>query len=362
MTALDPHTRPCPACHHIGFTRPVYHATFAPIAGVTAINSYSVGTCPRCGMLFAKGIPSQEDLDAYYATSSKYTAVSAEDQKRHELTLSLLLRNTSPAKNPNHQVADIGSGAGGLAPLLEKAGWTVVNVPDGATLERLATGRHIFQGAVLSGVLEHIADVDTFLANVADLLCATDGWLHVEVPYLAYWVAASSAPFQEFSSEHINFFGPRTLGLALERHGFRVVSVTHNVVRQAPGQSSPNLVMFARFDRDRDTRSALRYIEHSRDIARMRWQPAFAGLPGEFVVWGCGTVARRLWERLEASGAVLATDSNTAYHGHTIGHTRIVPPAEAAVTGLPVVIVVSSDPAPVMEQATDAGFQVAIAL
>ena len=80
-------------------------------------NGYNVVVCTKCGAGFADGIPSQADLDRYYAEQSKYTydhadgAESSWDLKRFEATVGQIAHYF---KSPNARILDIGCATGGL--------------------------------------------------------------------------------------------------------------------------------------------------------------------------------------------------------------------------------------------------------
>ena len=75
---------------------------------------------------------------------------------------------------------------------------------------------------VLSGVLEHIREVKPALQIMRQML-SDSGMLFIAVPDATGFANCDDAPFQQFSTEHINFFSPVSLANVLGAGGFRPV-------------------------------------------------------------------------------------------------------------------------------------------
>jgi SAM-dependent methyltransferase len=324
---MNPVTRTCPACNDASTPRHlIEHVALEPIIGVTVINSYDVAQCLCCGMIFADRIPDQAAISAYYAKASKYTSVSDSDRKRHQATAEAIRTCLSPRDDA--RILDVGAGAEGLAAALAP-----LHVVSTDTLDHIpglmASLADPFDGVILSGVLEHVADVQHLLRRIRNLLLP-DGWLWIEVPDAGGWPIHGeySAPFQEFSSEHVNYFTDATLVIALFLAGFQVRACRSGSVHQTPTQSAAHLTMWARPRRVDEARAPVeRYLADSTERFQ-RYVDAAHALPNPCILWGVGTLTRRLWPHLKDK-AVLATDHNPAYHGHMIDDICIVAPAEA---------------------------------
>lgn len=329
-------SRPCPCCGADSDSRiPLYKVELAPIEGVTVINDYDVVQCATCGMCYASGIPHQAIVSTYYAAASKYTAVSASDRKRHENTVAAILYQIDPAIDAC--ILDIGAGAGGLAAALRaQRPFSVASVD---TLDQVIP--RDFDGAVLSGVLEHVVDVQPFLRRIRQHL-KPNGWLWVEVPDAGAWpdYVDHAAPFQEFSSEHVNYFTSVSLMTALHNAGFQVEGHRTDSTEQTPTQRAAHLVMWAR---PRALQAARAGVEAYVSMSRKRFDRYIAAaqaIPDQCILWGAGTLTRRLWPQLEPR-TLFVTDSNPAYHGHQIGNCMIIAPFGAAAVardrGIPIV-------------------------
>jgi SAM-dependent methyltransferase len=318
--------RPCPCCGDRDEPMHLIHRVeLAPITGVTVINDYDVAQCTVCGMCFANGIPDQAAVSAYYAAASKYTSVSPSDAARHADTAHAIGETLRPASDAI--ILDVGSGAAGLTNALKPMRVVSADPAEGTVPELLADGT-AFDGAVLSGVLEHVVDVRRLLRKIHNLL-KPDGWLWVEVPNAALFHQYSTGtPLQEFSSEHVNFFTPASLRRTLANAGFAFAEFYVRTVWQTPTQESPTLVMWARaLDFAQVRAPLLNYLDVG-TAAVARYVAAAQALPSPCILWGAGTLTRRLWPHLEAK-ALYVTDSNTAYHGAMVNRTAIIPPVDA---------------------------------
>lgn len=322
------HTRPCPCCGDTDEPRHFLHAVrLAPITGVTVINDYDVAQCTLCGCTFATDIPDQRTVSAYYAAADKYTTVSPTDAARHKKTADAIRQTLRPE---GAIILDVGAGAGGLAAALAEGPMplrvTSVNSLDDLTSDDWSRG---FDGVILSGVLEHVVDVQPLLRQIRRLLMPT-GWLWTEVPDAGGWLMAGpvAAPFQELSSEHITYFTGATLRRTLESAGFQMEGFDQSVIRQTPTQAAAHLTMWARPRDVQDARASIeQYLAASQaDLAR--YIAAAAALPNPCILWGAGTLTRRLWPHLNDKAAFV-TDSNPAYYGRTLGDVPIVSPATA---------------------------------
>jgi hypothetical protein len=198
-----------------------------------------------------------------------------------------------------------------------------------------------FDCLILTGVLEHLHDVDESLQALAGLL-HPGGWIYIEVPDATRYCEWFSAPFQFFSMEHVNFFSPGSLSNLLSRHGFDCLH-TERVKRfLGPRAVEPAVAaMFVlraeaaagKMVYDSETGPALaRYIEESSCLEK-RVHSVISKLAqsGEPVaVWGAGTHTLRLLETsaLGQANLVAFIDSNTRYQGKSLHGIPIVGPGQ----------------------------------
>jgi hypothetical protein len=89
-----------------------------------------------------------------------------------------------------------------------------------------------FDCVVFSHVLEHVLEIPAFFEAACKLL-APGGYLYLETPDATRYKDYLYAPFQEFNTEHINHFSPRSLKNAARRFGFQPVLVERKVIQTA---------------------------------------------------------------------------------------------------------------------------------
>jgi len=126
MEATD--ARPCPVCGGAD-ARPLYRQRFARLSGGNPVSGYDVVVCEACGAGFARGIPSQAELDAYYRDLSKYEnaerggGASPADTARFEA----IARSLAPfVPSSEAAVLDVGCATGGLLAEIRRLGFARV--------------------------------------------------------------------------------------------------------------------------------------------------------------------------------------------------------------------------------------------
>jgi SAM-dependent methyltransferase len=194
-------------------------------------DGYDVVVCRQCGAGFAEGIPSQEELDRYYAGQSKYTydhaggAESPYDFKRFETIADQLIPFLSSREV---RILDVGCATGGLLSVFKQRGFgNVLGIDPSpacapaarrlhgvevrtATLAQLAGWQETFDLILLVGVLEHLRDVQPAVRTVAGRL-KPGGLLYCAQPDVTAFADCVNAPYQQFSVEHVNFFSETSL-------------------------------------------------------------------------------------------------------------------------------------------------------
>jgi 2-polyprenyl-3-methyl-5-hydroxy-6-metoxy-1,4-benzoquinol methylase len=204
---------------------------------------------------------------------------------------------------------------------------------------------------LLCAVLEHLHDPVQAMRDVAGVLVA-DGMVFIEVPDATQFAACVDAPFQQFSTEHISFFSPRSLAELLGRAGFTVHSVEQVVHDWSSGTRGPAIQALFRKGRtaevegvDETTRVALaEYIEASAVIdAKVRARlHEFAVARKPLLVWGTGAHTLRLLRSgaMDGLDIVAFVDSDPNYQGRELAGRHILAPSKLA--GRPEAILVSS--------------------
>jgi SAM-dependent methyltransferase len=350
--------RPCPVCDGIG-SRPLYKQRFAALSWGTSLHGYDVVLCETCGAGFAQGVPSQDDLDAYYRDMSKYEnperggSPSLQDIARFR-AIAGMIAPFVPATDA--RVLEVGCATGGLLHELKRLGFGRamgldpspacalqaralhgVDVRTGTLSERpgnLGT----FDVVILLGVLEHFRDTGPALEALRGLL-GPRGRLFVEVPDVAGFARFLDAPFQQFSLEHLTFFSEISLASLLKRFGFSPLLGVSGARPHSLSSTMPVLSVIAEkgaisagvLPRDEVTGPALSsYVESSFALERTvrRAIDRLVESRQPVIVWGVGTHTAHLLAAcgLGAARIVAFVDSNPRYHGKTLNGVAIESP------------------------------------
>ena len=96
---------------------------------------------------------------------------------------------------------------------------------------------------ILAGVLEHVRDVRLALKKLKKML-SLEGYIFITVPDASRYPEGKDAPFQEFSLEHINFFGPDSLLNLMKITGFKQVSLIQDYDQFQHGQRLLSLMVY----------------------------------------------------------------------------------------------------------------------
>lgn len=363
--------RGCPVCGSAD-RRVVFRQDFATVDRATPITGYDVAICERCGCGYADGIPDQAAFDRYYAEMSKYEyaqrggAESEYDKRRLELIAGIIGRHVT---NSDTRILDIGCASGRLLMNLRERGFGDVTGLDPSptcaataqrlygievkamTLHALSKTAERFDLAILVGVLEHLRDLDMAFAQLRCLL-SSEGRLYVEVPDATAFADWPNAPYQDFSTEHINFFSPTSLRNLMRRHGFEPEFVEQNHREQSYRTVMSNIsavyrmmpeVADAPIELDHETYASLeRYLERSAADERRLLDAIDAVVDGRrrILVWGVGTHTCRLMatSRLAQADIAAFIESNARYHGKALHGRPILPPSALKDRSEPVLV------------------------
>ena len=363
-------SRPCPVCGDDG-RRVMFRQDFAAVDEATPVTGYDVVICTACGAAFADGIPAQDAFDRYYRDMSKYEYAQrggeeSEYDSRRLATIADVIAPQIPAAGA--RILDIGCASGRLLANLRDRGFANVTGLDPSpacaaaaarlygitvrtmTLADIAPTGEQFDVVILVGVLEHLRDLDIAFAQLREIL-APGGLLYVEVPDVTAFADWPNAPFQDFSTEHINFFSPQSLRNLMQRHALSTVFLEQNHREQSFRTVMSNISAFFRKEAAADTTAAFdhesaagleRYIEGCRTADhRLREQiDRVVDASRPILVWGVGTHTSRLMatSRLADANIVAFIESNARYHGKSLNGRPIVSPDELPGRAEPVLI------------------------
>lgn len=318
---------------------------------------YRVTICQFCGAGYADDIPSQVEFDRYYAEMSKYEheyhdgKVSSVDIARFGEIVDL----AAPYVKTGDRIVDIGCATGGLLAEFKRRGFTNLRGYDPSvvccetakrlyeidvvrsTLSGLAAHNESADLVIMTGVLEHLVDVDTSLRQMRGMI-ASPGMIYLEVPDASRFDEWFSAPYQFFSMEHVNFFSPQSLANLMARHGFSAIFVQRVNRFIGPKSVEPAIAGLFKINsgllemiKDLETSPHLRnYINKSAKMEKLVSEKIsfLTRSRTPLAVWGVGTHTLRLLETSELKNANIVSflDSNSRYHGKSLHGITIEDP------------------------------------
>lgn len=364
-------SRECPICLSAD-TEKIYRQRFSEFSEGGLFDGYDVVVCKQCGFGFASDIPDQSKFDEYYKQMSKYENEHLNGQVS-ESALStyraIVETINSILTDKNARILDVGCATGALLAEFKDSGYQnvtgtdpspscartamklygiqVLNMP----ISEIPNFESPFDFLILNSVLEHIHDVNVSLQSLRNLL-KPGGMIWIEVPDATRFSEWTSAAFQQFSMEHINFFSAASLMNLMQKNGFESVGIWHNQ-RQLEATIDPALsTIFRKTEispddftpkHDGETKPALLdYIERSyqADSGVLTKIRTLAESRRDIIVWGVGTHTQRLLATspLAKTNIIAFVDSNPRYQNKMLNGILIIPPQELKGKSEPIVI------------------------
>jgi SAM-dependent methyltransferase len=207
-----------------------------------------------------------------------------------------------------------------------------IRIEFGTLSGRRILGEAPFDAFATRQVLEHVEDMRDFLLTIRDNLRAGAVGL-VEVPNLHKLI--EEARFFDFIPEHVNYFTPRSLGLALQLSGFEVLEVCEV-------QEGESLRALVQWHSPADYEPLVSRIESLRfDIAKFVTGCQLQG--GKVAFWGAGGKGLSMMAIADVSEVQLLVDSDPQKVGlyTPVSHLRVASPEALALQGIDAVIVVA---------------------
>jgi SAM-dependent methyltransferase len=350
-------SRPCPVCGRAS-AEVLFRQSFAALETGGPVQGYDVVLCTTCGTAFADGIPTQSEFDRYYLELSKYEfehrgGKESEDDSHRLKILADLIQPLVPDRDS--RILEVGCANGRLLSYFKEAGYRQimgvdpspacahsartlydVKVETGTVFSFPKPGR-AYDFVVTLGVLEHIEDLRRAVKSIREAMIE-NGRIFVAVPNASNLIVEQDAPFQEFSTEHINFFSPQSLQYAMEAGGFRTIGSASVELELHRGVLTPTICgVFERsaefrteFPYDSTSREGLvRYVSECNAVDdRLRRKIRAALARGPVIVWGVGTHTRRLMANgvLRPSDVSAFVDSNPKYQNRQLAGIPVLSP------------------------------------
>lgn len=323
---------------------------------ISLMDKYDIVVCDSCGFAYADNIPSQADFDNYYATMSKYEFnykdgfVSNDYIDYFTKIVNFLIPHVN---DKNARILDIGCSTGSLLSVFKLKGYSnLVGIDPSPECARItkelynieATANTIsnfapaekFDLIVLSAVLEHLVDFSDSMQKIKALL-EDRGLLFIEVPDAERFSLYISAPFQQFSTEHINYFSQYSIRNLLSSFSFRVIETQQND-HKLNMTTDPDIFCLSqkmyenafKIIRDDVSESSIKnYITQcsTNDLGIKQIIQEKLSNKNKIIVWGVGTHTQRLLgSGLDLSKILFFVDSNPRYTGKKLSGLEIKQP------------------------------------
>ena len=359
--------RSCPICNSLN-RELMYHQNFHNNE-ITIMKSYDVFFCKKCGFTYAGNLPKQQFFDKYYAELSKYefNYKNGVANKQYIEYYSKVFNFIDPhITSRNIKILDIGCSTGGLLSVFKQRGFKEITGIDPSEscaasakyhydLDVIATDilkfkvPYKFDLFILSAVLEHLVEFDVILPKINKML-NDDGLLFIEVPDVERFheFIDQSASFQQFSTEHINYFSRKSLNNLMLKYGFDSIAINQDqnkinaitdpdifsLLKKTPTSS------FVEYE-NISNKKLYQYIDVSakNDIKLKKKLEDKLKNISKIIVWGAGTLTLRLLDTvIDSSKILFFVDSNERYHGKKVNGLEIKSPLEISNYNEPILI------------------------
>jgi SAM-dependent methyltransferase len=322
---------------------------FAELKGVSLFTGYNVVCCFECGGVYADNIPNQKEFEDYYRKLSKYEQTNNQILGgQHYLDKAELLSRGLPDKNAC--ILDIGCGNGYFLYALQKLGYTNLEglepspacarytqtefgIPcmEGMLTQLKSTKQESqYDAIILYGVLEHLVNVSEAIEIISQII-KTNGLLFIGVPNTSDFNPAVNAPYQEFSTEHINYFCLDSLQNLLGQYGFELalLDLLCNPGNIICGFKKTDIIRQIEKE-NRSKTDVMAYIRKSAEIEKTITKTISCCGAEKFVVWGTGTLTLYLLASgiLNTDNIKVFVDSNPHYIGSSFQGILVIGPEE----------------------------------
>ena len=345
--------RACPICRNSGKVTLLYKQEFLLPDDYKGLpDVYNIVECDNCGFIYSDMIASQAIFDNYYENNSKYENLclsSSTGGIKDRTKFEVFYNEVEGFINKDFEVLDIGCANGGLLYLLKENGFHKISGIDMSEIcvENVSEmGVKCFKGGLfslpenfigkfdlvfLTGVLEHIYDIENAMKNICYVL-NDSGMVYFDVPDMSKYLDCYIKPFYYFDLEHINHFEKQSLINLGKTHGLHMMESFQKIINGYPCISillrKGNITTDVQLETDRKAIVNLKkYIEKSykNDVSNKINELIIS--QEEIVVWGIGAYTLGLFKKgLEKCNIVAIVDNDTKKQGMIINGIRIESP------------------------------------
>lgn len=325
---------------------------------ISLIENYDIVACKNCGFTYADNLPSETEFNDYYTMLSKYEfnykdgIVSNDYVDYYTKIISFLIPYI---KDNKARILDVGCATGGLLSIFKLNGYSNLSGIDPSascveTAKRLynieASVNSIFNFnsnekfdlIILSAVLEHLPDFTNPMQKIRTLL-KDRGLLFIEVPDVQRFNLYIRAPFQQFSTEHINYFSQYSLSNLLYTFSFRILKIQQSESKLNLAVDPDIFILSQKTEENnlpiiRDNISELNIRDYITKCSQvdLEIKETIRGKllnKNKIIVWGVGTHTQRLIGcGLEPEKILFFVDSNKRYIGKKLKGIEIKSPSD----------------------------------
>jgi SAM-dependent methyltransferase len=201
--------------------------------------------CTRCGLVSHEKIPTDEEMEEFYATEYRHDYHGELTPSGHRVVRAWrngqrLLHDLQDHAVPGDAFLEVGAGLGCTVKAFELAGYEAAGIEPGESFQAysrqqlLADVEHLsledlepvptYDFMLLVHVIEHFNSPSRALSHMFELL-QPEGRLYIECPNVA---APHAAPGKIFHYAHIHNFTPQTLIMMAESSGFELAHCMSN--------------------------------------------------------------------------------------------------------------------------------------
>lgn len=351
----------CPLCGNRDEVKGKVLRDFSGAAEIMPFLSYEVKLCPKCGFVYAGDIKQAMSLTEYYALLSKYERSGLYDssiEKERFTWEAGFLKEHLPLEI---SVLDIGCSSGGLLRAMQKVGFRNLSgfEPSSVNVHRIQEdyGISAYVGAmgegfpkalqgrkfdllVLNNVLEHVLLLHESLNWCLDLL-SDHGYFYIEVPDLEQFQEKQDL-YQQFSSEHVNYFTLSTLSKLMLCKGMKILASVQHHGELCSLWKREDVIQEDVIQYDLRGQKALEeYLEEAASLGHKLCEHLQQIPAGTSVyIWGAGTHTAMLYQlggfkHLEVRGII---DANKNYQGHKMFGVPIISPESSFQPGTAIIV------------------------
>ncbi len=303
-------------------------------------------------MAFNNTTTSSESFQKYYQLQDRYATIgNSIGIDPYYDGIAELLKSLLPSTDL--KIADFGCGGGNLLAALKNKGFTnltgielskqcvnfvssILDIPCRfGGIEEDSKPDAQYDVAISTGVFEHLLSPKNacmYLKHIVHM----QGFAFILVPDLARYVASLSAPFQDFSVEHINHFTYMTLHSLFAEAGW--VELSRGEINRTVSETCnyPDMWMLfqnqnktGKIEKDTSSKRILEsYIEHSNLLLHQIDNHLKKELDSteKYILWGVGQMGSTLLSNsvLKNKTPVLLIDANPIYRNKKINDVPIV--------------------------------------